>query len=110
VMPFRGTALAAECELSSIFQLVMSTGELLVLVTSNQSASSPRPLVLDQGATSEITMVPGATAAVTVSGKGAVAAGEAPTLGAAGRRGWGRRPRRSRSAWASWSGSASCPP
>ncbi len=80
VTPFRAMALAMECELSSIFQPVRSMAELPVLVTSNQSAASEL-FELDQGATSEITMVPGATACVTVRVKPVDASGEVPTLG-----------------------------
>src|SRR5690242_14053832 len=80
VTPPRATALAKACELSSIFQAGMSMVVGPVLVTSNQSAESGAT-ELDQGATSEITMLPGGTAAVTVSEKPVVASGVAPTLG-----------------------------
>src|SRR6516162_720790 len=80
VTPFKGTALELECELSSIFQPVRSMVEVLVLVTSNQSAESGAT-PLDQGAISEITMLPGTTACVTLSVKPTVASGDAPTPG-----------------------------
>ena len=57
VMPFSATAAAAEPELSSIFQPVMSIAKPVVLVTSNQSAATGL-LPLDQGATSETNSLP----------------------------------------------------
>ena len=69
VTPNIGTAEAMACELSSIFQPVMFAVVVPMLVTSNQSAPIPLllPAVLDHGATSEMMMLPGTTAAATAS-------------------------------------------
>ena len=57
VIPLSATAPAGDCELSSIFQLVMSIGVAPVFDSSNQSP--PTGLFpLDQGAISEMTILP----------------------------------------------------